>query len=217
MKRDELVRELEKGKATFSEVSFRGEDLSGITIKGVTFHDCDFTWCNLSNTDITYTAFWGGTLRHAVMREAKVRNVVFDHVVLSNSWIFESTLTDVEFRYCNFNSTKFRATQLGNLDLYLCTFLNSTIDECELSILGLTRTTFEYITGLDVYSVGPVGTFNGSVVYFPSLNKVFAGCWQGNEEEFFAKCTEVTIKHDAELNLDLATDMVKRFMKKGER
>ena len=217
MKRDELVRELAKGKATFSEVSFRGEDLSGITIKGATFHDCDFTWCNLSNTDITYTAFWGGTLRHAVMREAKVRNVVFDQVEFSFAMVVKSTWVDVTSRYCNFNSTKFRATQLGNLDLYLCTFLGSTIDECELSILELTRTSFEYITGLDVYSVGPVGTFNGSVVYFPSLHKVFAGCWQGNEEEFFAKCTEVTIKHDAELNLDLATNMVKRFMKKGER
>ena len=217
MTRDELVSDLEKGKATFSEVSFRGEDLRGITIKGVTFRDCDFTGCNLSNTDITYTVFRGSNLVRVAMREAKVEEVTFDHVVLSHSRIFESTLTDVEFRYCNINFTKFRATQLNDLKLYFSTFLASTVVNCELTLSECTRTSFEHTAGLEVYSVGPVGTFYGSVVYFPSLNKVFAGCWQGNEEEFFAKCTEVTIKQDAELNLDLATNMVKRFMKKGER
>ena len=59
MTRDELVSDLEKGTATFSDVSFRGEDLRGITIKHATFIDCDFTRCNLSNTDITYTVFRG--------------------------------------------------------------------------------------------------------------------------------------------------------------
>ena len=214
MTRDELVSELAKDVKYFSDVSFRGEDLSGITIKSATFIDCDFTRCNLSKTEITYTVFRGSNLIRVAMQGAKVEKALFDHVVFSHSRIVESTLTDTEFRYCNFNSTKFRATQLNDLRLYFSTFLASTIVDCELTISELTRTSFEHTAGLDVHTVGPVGTFYGSVVYFPSLHKVFAGCWQGNEEEFFAQCIKMTSNHGAVLNLDLATNMVKRIMKK---
>lgn len=216
MTRDELVSELTKGVRKFAEVSFQGEDLSGITIEGVLFNGCDFVGCTLSNTVVNCTTFSYSTLKQVVIRGAKLENVTFIKVDFTRAHVVDSTFTKVRLRHCSFSFSSFHNTQLRDLYLYFCSFTASTIADCELTILELTRTSFDNITGLDVHSVGPVGTFYGNVVYFPSLNKVFAGCWQGSEEEFFAKCTEVTIKHDAELNLDLATDMVKRFMKKGE-
>ena len=215
MTKDELVSELANGVRRFEDISFR-HDLSSITIDCAVFSNCDFTAVNLSNTRIQDSCFHGCDLEDATMIEVEVADTIFNCTSFRSTYIERSKLTEVTFKECYFRYTSFIDTVLNIRAMHFCSFLNAQIKECGLTISELTRTTFDSTEGLDVYSVGPVGVLNGNVTYFPSLNKVFAGCWQGNEEEFFAKCTEVTIKHDAELNLDLATDMVKRFMKKGE-
>lgn len=215
MTRDELVSELAKGIAEFEDVSFHHEDLRGVTIKGVTFRRCDFTKATLDEVTISNTAFLGCVLRSVSMWEANLTSVTFDDVDFTYLCVDESSFASVEFHRCVFMFACFTNTVLQLRNVSVCTFVYTDILKCTLSAGEMSRTSFDKITGLDVYSVGPVGTFDGNVTYFPSLHKVFAGCWQGDEEEFFAKCERVQEPRPLiDVNLELATNMVKTIMEK---
>ena len=215
MTRDELVSELAKGIAEFVDVSFHHEDMRGVTIKGATFRRCDFTKANLDEVTISDTAFLGCVLRSVTMRKSSVTCVTFDDVDFTYLCVKGSSFTSVAFHRCVFMFACFVSTVLQLRTVSVCTFIHTDILKCTLSAGDMRRTSFDDITGLDVYSVGPVGTFKGNVTYFPSLHKVFAGCWQGDEDEFFAKCVRVQETRPLrDLNLELATNMVKTIMEK---
>lgn len=217
MTRDDLVSELAKGTAEFVDVSFHHEDLRGVTIKGATFRHCDFTDAKLNGTTIRDTLFLGCVLRGVTMWEANLTGVTFNDVDFTNLNVEDSLFKGVTFHRCAFTLALFYHTKLLLRRVTSCTFMGTDILKCTLSMSEMLRTTFTGIVGLKVYSVGPVGTFDGNVTYFPTLHKVFAGCWQGDEEEFFAKCERVQETRPLiDLNLELATNMVKTIMEKEE-
>ncbi|WAX23198.1 pentapeptide repeat protein [Staphylococcus phage vB_SauM_VL10] len=74
--------------------------------------------------------------------------------------------------------------------------LNKILEEHELWLesngaegqrADLKRAYITKIKRVAMYSIDNIGTFKGKVTYIPSLDTVFAGCWNGNLEEFLEK------------------------------
>ncbi|NGP45998.1 pentapeptide repeat-containing protein [Bacillaceae bacterium SIJ1] len=86
--------------------------------------------------------------------------------------------------------TSFKEGERANLrgaDLRGADLRGAELSYANLRGADLRGANTQRVRGVEIFSVGNIGTFGGEVKYIPSLDKVFAGCWDGNLEGFLNK------------------------------
>lgn len=206
------------------DLDLSGMDLQDMNFKNATIDNVDFSYTQGRKADFTGASIKNSTfnrtcLKHGSWSEATIQNTTFACAELHGSDFSFSKFKDVhllgaDLSYSgfegsrllrvDFHNTNSRSTKWRGAILYDVSFKGSRLSGAQL------RST----KGLVIREVGPVGTYCGPVTYLPADNIVIAGCWQGNEEEFYAECLEVEKKHpDSNLSLDIAQYMVKATKK----
>lgn len=126
-------------------------------------------------------------------------------------------LRDMDLRDTNLRHAKLRYANLEDANLQGANLRGTNLEGVVLQGAKLSQANLTGVFGLKSFSIDNVGTFHGKVTYIPSLNTVFAGCWTGNEKEFFDRCKVVEKENKGrELNLDFAVFMVKKAMRRNK-
>ena len=190
-------------KWLFSKEEGERANLEGVNLRGLNLEVAYLDGANLQGANLREADLQGANLRGANLRGASLQGAN-----LRGANLRGAMLTCANLKSANLQRAILQKAQLESADLE-----NANLKGANLRDVSAMR-----IRGIFIGSVSNVGTYNGSVTYVPSLNIVFAGCWQGNEEEFFAKCKEVKLENQfengRELNLDIAIFMVEKLRKR---
>lgn len=94
---------------------------------------------------------------------------------------------NAEGKRANLSGAYLRYADLRYADLRGADISDTHIRYANLRYADLGGASTQSTYGQKILSVDNVGTFNGKVTFIPHFNKVFAGCWDGNLEEFLEK------------------------------
>lgn len=189
--------------ATLTDSNFSGAELFATDFSNSRLHrsiftnikdgDCsNFTQSSLKDTDMSYSSFEGSNFTWAFLENTKLKGAKLTNACFSSCDIFGADLSETKLYKANFENAEFDNTNIKGANF------------SQANMCG--------VTGLDVYSIINVETFNGMVTYIPSIGKVFTGCWEGSEQEFFDECLRVREGTSDECGLNVAEFMVKAAM-----
>ncbi|QQO38046.1 hypothetical protein LSA2308_00026 [Staphylococcus phage LSA2308] len=113
------------------------------------------------------------------------------HADLSCAKLIDSDLTNATLIEADLKRAFLSGINLTNADLRYANLLDVNLSYVDLTGAELSWASTQGIRGLEMYSIDNIGSFKGKVTYLPKYNKVFAGCWEGNLEEFLKKGLEM--------------------------
>jgi len=142
----------------------------------------DLRGCIFNYLDLTDADFEGSDLRGASFYKSKLEDVDFSNTKMSDVDLSNTDLTDANFFNAKLHHANFECANLRSVS-----FNDAKLKGAKFSQANITHT-----NGIQFYSVDNVGTFSGKITFIPSLNIVFAGCWEGNFTEFIARCSAVS-------------------------
>lgn len=225
--RGELKHLLRIGKGLMGEtqvilkdLDLSGMDLRDLSFKNTTIDNVDFSYTHGRNADFTGASIKNSTFNNTCLRlgswsGATIQNTTFACAELQGSDFSHARFKDVHMLEANLSCSGFEGSRLYRVDLHNTNssgtkWRGAILYDVSFKRARLRGAQFKNTEGLLIREVGPVGTYCGPVTYLPADNIVIAGCWQGNEEEFYAECLEVEKEHpDSNLSLDVAQYMVK--------
>lgn len=225
--RGELKHLLRIGKGLMYEtqvilkdLDLSGMDLRDLSFKNTTIDNVDFSYTHGRNADFTGASIKNSTFNNTCLRlgswsGATIQNTTFACAELQGSDFSHARFKDVHMLEANLSCSGFEGSRLYRVDLHNTNssgtkWRGAILYDVSFKRARLRGAQFKNTEGLLIREVGPVGTYCGPVTYLPADNIVIAGCWQGNEEEFYAECLEVEKEHpDSNLSLDVAQYMVK--------
>jgi len=145
----------------FHSMTFRGADLSGVSMERLHFKDCDFTGANLNQTRI-----------------AGVRVESCDFL---NARITKAAMLDCRIDQCDMQNT-----QLGDSRFIHCQFFDNVFREANLSNVSTAKNC--HIEGNRFLSVNPVGADFSTSIFTDNkfLNVTFIQC--NFDDALFKKC-----------------------------
>lgn len=162
-------------------------------------HTEDGVQANLQGADLRGVDLSCANLRSADLRGANLKGANLRCADLRYSNLQETNLQDANLREAILRNADLRGANLKGATLVKANFSGAST------------------TGIDgalIHSMDNVGTYNGKVVYIPSLNTVWAGCWEGTPKAFYKRCNEVMEYEGETLNLDIAKIFVKSIESK---
>ena len=112
-------------KTSFTDVMFKGCDLSNTCLRENLFHrvsfmDCKGIGADFSEAYMTNTSFQDCRFRYANLFRTTLKKVVFKNIKMPNGAMGEMKLKDVEFSDCDFTESEFFRTSLDGIDLTTC-------------------------------------------------------------------------------------------------
>lgn len=124
----------------------------------------------------------------------------------------DAKLSGADLRYADL-----RYADLSGANLSGAKLSDANLSGADLSDADLSGASTQNINGITILSVDNIGSFKGKVTFIPSLNKVFAGCWEGNLEGFLVKGIEMNKANDRELeNIKLAYKLFANNMEESK-
>lgn len=143
-------------KCKLSNITFDGNNLTGVdfreaTLDEVTFKDCNLTKAKFHNIDVKSVKFINCTLNnisfehaegleHVDLKNFEFINASFSHIKhgLENRNFSEKTLLNIRFVYCDLSKTLFNNSTLKN-----CNFINCTLENTDFFNADLFKSNFE--------------------------------------------------------------------------
>ena len=191
---EELNNKIELHKEWLEDDN-KGEklELNGYNLRNLDLSNSDLRYSSLScsilsNVDLSYSDLSFSTLKDADL-------VKMD---LTKAIISFSNLENIDLYGANLDSSYLRCVDFKNAILKNANLDNAHLENCNLEDVNLSQANTRCIEGLEVYSIDNIGTFAGKVTYLPEQDKVFAGCWKGNLEEFLEKGLEMNKDNEKE-------------------
>lgn len=160
-----------------SNVDLTNSDLSHSSLSGSTLSNVNLINANLSFSTLKDADLAKTDLTKAVISFSNLENIYLNSVNFKNTTLYGSNLDSAYLRCVNLKNASLKRANLDNV----------VLENCNLKDVNLSQANTRCIEGLEVYSIDNVGSFKGKVTYIPSIDKVFAGCWEGNLEEFLEK------------------------------
>ncbi|UVD42720.1 pentapeptide repeat family protein [Staphylococcus phage vB_SauM-V1SA22] len=187
---EELDKVLKEHKLWLNSDGVEGTraNLSYTMLRSVNLRGADLRRAILRKADLSHAYLTG-----AILREVDLDGAILSHIDLSNADLTHASLKYVDLRYADLSYAILSSTYLSSADLRF-----SYLDNAILKFTNLSRASITGVIGLNIYSIDNIGTFNGKVTYIPSLDTVFAGCWDGNLEEFLEKGLEMNEGKEAD-------------------
>lgn len=192
----------------------RGDEISGQSI--MTFKNCMFegvispvltSGSTDAGLEIFNTTFESCVFKDMVFVETKISSVTFASCEFENTSFQHCRMRDVDFTGTMFIKTKFSASHLTD-----CMFGLTGSDKLEVhdtkynaalkavTDIELRHANVASCNGLFEARLSNFGTYRGHVRFYPTLNRVYAGCWEGSFDAFVKKCASV-LEEEATKNL----------------
>lgn len=148
---------------------------------------------DLSNSDLSYSS-----LSCSILSNVDLSYSNLSCSTLKDADLVKMDLTKAIISFSNLENIDLNSVNLKNANLYGANLDNTHLENCNLEDVNLSQANTRCIEGLEVYSIDNIGTFAGKVTYLPEQDKVFAGCWKGNLEEFLEKGLEMNKDNEKE-------------------
>lgn len=211
-------KELDKTLKSHRKWLFSKEEGERANLEGVNLRGLNLEVANLDGANLQGANLREANLQYASLQEADLQGATLSRVNLQGASLQGANLRGANLHRAMLTCANLKSANLQRAILQEAQLESANLENANLKGANLRDVSAMRIRGIFIGSVSNVGTYNGSVTYVPSLNIVFAGCWQGNEEEFFAKCKEVQLENQfengRELNLDIAIFMVEKLRKR---
>lgn len=197
---------------SFYERNLERVSFKGSYIKGARFIRCRMSNVSFSNVTCLYSRFVWSDMSGATLEDSNIRETYFIQVNLSLSSLRNSVLLGVRFRQCDLSDSDLRYSDLRGAELPYTDLRDTDLSNIKLdSRTGFRNTNVDGIKGLPIYSISNIGSYNGSVVYVPDTDMVFAGCWKGRLSEFPSQGRFMNAENDDKLkDIEFVYEFFKR-------
>lgn len=122
---------------------------------------------------------WGEGGSRAYLVNENLVGVDFESSILRGA-----TIAHTDLSYKDFSNADLSYVDFTGSDLKFANFYGADMGNVDLSDTDLEGANTQKVRGTKILSIDNIGTFNGKVTFIPSINRVFAGCWEGDLEEF---------------------------------
>ncbi|QLF86741.1 hypothetical protein BESEP4_00007 [Staphylococcus phage vB_SepM_BE04] len=201
---EELNNKIELHKEWLEDDN-KGEklELNGYNLRNLDLSNSDLRYSSLScsilsNVDLSYSDLSFSTLKDADLVKMDLTKAIISFSNLENIDLNSVNLKNANLYGANLDSSYLRCVDFKNASLKNANLDNAHLENCNLEDVNLSQANTRCIEGLEVYSIDNIGTFAGKVTYLPEQDKVFAGCWKGNLEEFLEKGLEMNKDNEKE-------------------
>ncbi|MFT3947127.1 MAG: pentapeptide repeat-containing protein [Agriterribacter sp.] len=146
--------EISTGYITYDNCTFTDCDLSNADLSRIHFMDCKFYGCNISNAKLLQVA-----LRNIAFKDCKMMGLLFDDC---DEFLFEVNFENCILNFSSFARRKMKNTRLNGCMLTEVNFImadlsNAVLDKCDLSGAKFENTILEktdFRTAVN-YSINP--------------------------------------------------------------
>lgn len=178
----EWLKDINKGK----RLVLNGYDLSNLSLV-----DVNLKYVDLSGSNLSYVNFFNSNLKYADLGNTNLFSADLRYANLNVAYLHNSNLSYTDLENAILIDSNMSGSNLSYADLRYANLLTANLRNCRLDNTKLSQANINQVYGLDIYSIDNIGTFHGKVTYLPSINTVFAGCWEGNLDEFLEKGLEM--------------------------